>query len=185
MTKGELTKLNIIKTSAELFLQNGYCNTGLSTILESCSIPKGSFYFHFKSKTDLGIAVAKYFGDGYSEWFNSILSRTDTWHSFIDSLINDIKVQINDGTYYGCPFSCFGTETAVISDKISKVCSQSINGFGMIFAKALYRKNLPSRTEISRGYAALSMYEGYLVCYRITHNKAVIDQMGNSLKEME
>lgn len=185
MTKGAITREKIISKSAELFLKNGYSNTGLSTILTTCSIPKGSFYFHFKSKNDLGISVADYFSQAYTNWFTTTLNATSDWVSYVEQLTNDIHTRIDNDNFYGCPFSCFGTETAVLSEEIAAVCTDAVTSFGIIFAKAMYRKENLTATELSRGYAVLSMYEGYLVCYRITHNPQVISQMKRSLIEME
>lgn len=185
MTKGAITREKIISKSAELFMKNGYSNTGLSTILTTCSIPKGSFYFHFKSKNDLGISVANYFSLEYDNWFTTTLNTTSDWVSYVEQLTEDIRTRIDSNTFYGCPFSCFGTETAVLSDEIAAVCTKAINSFGITFAKAMYRTENLTDAELSKGYAALSMYEGYLVCYRITHNPQVISQMKRSLIEME
>ena len=61
MTKGEESRQRLIKCAAELFWKNGYSATGISQILQQTGLPKGSFYFYFKSKDELAIAVAAYY----------------------------------------------------------------------------------------------------------------------------
>ncbi len=55
------TRLSIIRNGARLVHAKGYNNTGLSDILHAAGVPKGSFYFYFKSKDDFGLAVIDHF----------------------------------------------------------------------------------------------------------------------------
>ncbi len=55
--KGENTRQLIIDKATILFTKNGYGQTSLSQILAATGLAKGGFYFHFKSKEELGIAV--------------------------------------------------------------------------------------------------------------------------------
>ncbi|NIV92010.1 TetR family transcriptional regulator [candidate division KSB1 bacterium] len=59
LKKGENTRNLIIEKATLLFTKNGYNNTSLNQILEATGLAKGGFYFHFKSKEELGIAVIK------------------------------------------------------------------------------------------------------------------------------
>ena len=47
----------ILRAAMELFRIHGFNNTSLALILKSAEITKGGFYFHFKSKEELGFAV--------------------------------------------------------------------------------------------------------------------------------
>ena len=60
MKKGEESRQRLIECAAELFWKNGYSATGISEILKQTDLPKGSFYFYFKSKDDLATAVTEY-----------------------------------------------------------------------------------------------------------------------------
>lgn len=183
-TKGEITKERIIQNSALLFLKHGYSNTGIAAILEASQIPKGAFYFHFKSKNELGVAVGEYFSRELETWFGSVLEKTSDWTSFVEQLTSDIHNKIDASEYFGCPFSCFGTETAVIDPDISDVCTEGIKRIGQIFAMAMFRHENLTSEEIRTGFEALSMYEGYLVYYRISHEDKTIDMMKDSLIRM-
>lgn len=55
--KGQTTRQTIINKATLLFTRNGYNHTSLSQILEETGLAKGGFYFHFKSKEELGLAV--------------------------------------------------------------------------------------------------------------------------------
>jgi AcrR family transcriptional regulator len=47
----------ILRAAMELFRKHGFHNTSLARILQKAEITKGGFYFHFKSKEELGFAV--------------------------------------------------------------------------------------------------------------------------------
>ena len=55
MKKGEESRQRLIECAAELFWKNGYSATGISEILKQTGLPKGSFYFYFKSKDELAV----------------------------------------------------------------------------------------------------------------------------------
>lgn len=55
------TRLSIIRNGARLVHSKGYNNTGLSDILQAAGVPKGSFYFYFKSKDDFGLAIIDHY----------------------------------------------------------------------------------------------------------------------------
>lgn len=56
-SKGNLTRELIINKATILFTRNGYNRTSLSDILVATGLTKGGFYFHFRSKEELGAAV--------------------------------------------------------------------------------------------------------------------------------
>jgi TetR/AcrR family transcriptional repressor of nem operon len=55
------TKTRILKAGARLVHTKGYLGTGIQEIAEAAKIPKGSFYFYFKSKEDFGLALIDYY----------------------------------------------------------------------------------------------------------------------------
>jgi TetR/AcrR family transcriptional repressor of nem operon len=54
-------KSRILKAGARIVLEKGFCDTGLAEVLAAARVPKGSFYFHFKSKEDFGLQLVDTF----------------------------------------------------------------------------------------------------------------------------
>ncbi len=54
------TERLILEKGAELVRKNGFNNTSLSMILAEAGIPKGSFYYYFKTKEIFGIKLIEY-----------------------------------------------------------------------------------------------------------------------------
>ena len=53
------TRERIVEAALYLFWKNGYAGTGLAEILESAEAKPGSFYYFFKTKEELLLAVLR------------------------------------------------------------------------------------------------------------------------------
>lgn len=56
-SKGERTRRRIVGHATLLIYANGYARTTIEDVIRAAGVTKGSFYFHFKSKEELGYAV--------------------------------------------------------------------------------------------------------------------------------
>lgn len=70
MTKKDKKK-EIIDVGTELISVNGYNATGIDAVLRQAGIPKGSFYYYFRSKEDFGLAIIDQFAIHYDEKLRS------------------------------------------------------------------------------------------------------------------
>ena len=62
------TKSLLLDHGVRLMLARGYHHTGIHDVLVAASVPKGSFYHHFKNKEDFGLQVVdRYADDGYAQ----------------------------------------------------------------------------------------------------------------------
>jgi len=57
------TQQLLLKTGARLVHTKGFNNTGIQEILQCAGVPRGSFYFYFKSKEEFGLALIEYYAD--------------------------------------------------------------------------------------------------------------------------
>ena len=112
MTKGEESRQRLIKCAAELFWKNGYSATGISQILQQTGLPKGSFYFYFKSKDELAIAVAAYYQGLLLEHFQNI-AQGKKWENFVEDVFDFLLAGTTGRNFAGCPYAVMGTETAL------------------------------------------------------------------------
>ena len=48
---------DLIRVGRDLIVRQGFNATGLSDILTTAGVPKGSFYYYFESKEDFGLAI--------------------------------------------------------------------------------------------------------------------------------
>ncbi len=55
------TRALLIRTGVETLTESSFAATGIDGILKKVGVPKGSFYYYFKSKEDFGLAVIEHY----------------------------------------------------------------------------------------------------------------------------
>ena len=105
----------ILEKGITLVSEKGFKNTGISEILKSASIPKGSFYYYFDSKTDFGIQLINYAAQSFflsiESYFVKELPPMERIENFFGEQINHFK---------GSPCHCnclFGKLSQEITDE--------------------------------------------------------------------
>lgn len=114
MKKSEATRLNILQKAFELIYSKGYQTTSVDEIIATTQVTKGAFYYHFKTKDEMGLAIINElmipnFKNTFIKPFQSIENPIDTIYNLMYYLLienEDLKVE------YGCPASNFTQEMA-------------------------------------------------------------------------
>lgn len=57
MSKAAITRLTILEKAFELIYRNGYQPTSIDTIISTTQVTKGAFFYHFKNKGEMGLAL--------------------------------------------------------------------------------------------------------------------------------
>ena len=70
--KGEATRAFLLRTAATLFAERGYTGTALSDLIAASGLTKGAFYFYFRSKEALALAVLR---DQQDRWLRQVSER--------------------------------------------------------------------------------------------------------------
>ncbi|MBI5119207.1 TetR/AcrR family transcriptional regulator [Candidatus Poribacteria bacterium] len=102
LEKGKHTRERIVDAASELFRKNGFHNTSLAQILAASELTKGGFYFHFKSKDELGDAVIEYMKDF---WVTNVLDQIAKESDAIRRIerMFDIMIRTHEGNvFHGC-----------------------------------------------------------------------------------
>ncbi|AGY75926.1 TetR/AcrR family transcriptional regulator [Clostridium autoethanogenum] len=179
-TKGEQAKKCLIEIASRLFVKNGYSNTGINEILQEANMSKGSFYFYFSSKKELGIEVAKYYGKTLLlNWLEPL--SNNPWNIFVHKMVSDIKSSVSSGNYFGCPIAVLGLEIAFIDDNLSEVYATAITKLINIFSKSLQVSGLAKDKADMIAKKAFALYEGHILYYRICKDEGAFDCVLNDL----
>jgi len=86
----------------ELFRKHGFHNTSLAQILEHAQVTKGGFYFHFKSKEELGFAVLEL---TRQFWMNNVigaLADEPDARTKIKRLVKIMTQMYRGDIFHGC-----------------------------------------------------------------------------------
>ncbi len=103
MNKRELqkieTKRKIFKVSIELFKEFGFDNVSIEKICNTCEIAKGTFYVHYKSKSEILIEKYADLDYIYEKKYNSLKLLDIDTISFFKLYIQAIYVAVEE--YFG------------------------------------------------------------------------------------
>ncbi|MCP4576231.1 MAG: TetR family transcriptional regulator [Deltaproteobacteria bacterium] len=115
-------KTRLLRVAARIVHQKGFQNAGLQEILAQAEIPKGSFYFYFKSKEDFGLQLIDFYANFYLGKAQQILDGIEG--PFVPKLRQFLDWQGNymeaNGCEGGCPFGILSQEMADRNEKFRK-----------------------------------------------------------------
>ena len=125
------TREEIVRKGAELIHARGYKATGIQQILDAVGIPKGSFYFYFKSKDDFGSAVIDYFTYTTGDIFAGHLRDTDrTPLDRLSKLLDFYESAFKkNGATLGCPIGNLSLELADAHEELRTRLQAAVEGF--------------------------------------------------------
>ncbi|MEE4352248.1 MAG: TetR family transcriptional regulator C-terminal domain-containing protein [Desulfatiglans sp.] len=135
----EETKNRIIEAASELIHLKGFNHTGLQEILANAGAPKGSFYYYFKNKDDLGLHVVDYFISFFSLLTKPIredssLSPLDKIRKILDQFIPFFE---SKGFGYGCPIGNLAQEMGDLNPAFRPKLKEAMDLMADIYAKLL------------------------------------------------
>lgn len=166
MKKAAATRLNILQKAFELVYVKGYQTTSIDEILATTQVTKGAFYYHFKNKDEMGIAI-----------INELLKPTFEIN-FLEPLRNltgDPLVMLYDMMYgilmenevmtveHGCPASNFTQEMAPWNVDFTAALNGLSNQWKQAIADAVERgkQNGYVRQDVDGEQVAVFVLSGY------------------------
>ncbi|WP_405204933.1 TetR/AcrR family transcriptional regulator [Aquimarina sp. LLG6339-5] len=132
------TKDNIIKEATQLVFKNGFAGTSIDLILEKTGITKGAFFYHFKTKADLALALlndfAKYDADRLQEALNSTEEFSNSPKKrlleFIQFFIDLFENLENPP---GCLYASVSNEQNTYTDEVKQVVFDGFTEWRRVF----------------------------------------------------
>jgi TetR/AcrR family transcriptional repressor of nem operon len=71
------TREELIRVGTEIIAQQGFNTTGLNALLSTAGVPKGSFYYYFRSKEHFGLAIIEEVAKAYARQIDSFLGNEE------------------------------------------------------------------------------------------------------------
>lgn len=165
MKKSEATRQNILQKAFELIYTNGYQTTSVDEIIATTQVTKGAFYYHFKTKDEMGLAIINErmrptFKNTFIEPFQSNVDPLDTIYDLMHHLLmenEDLKVE------YGCPASNFTQEMAPWNIEFTKALNELTLEWekAMIGAIEKGKENGKIKSDINAKEVTVFVMSGY------------------------
>lgn len=126
MKKAEATRLAILQKAFELIYIKGYQATSIDDIIATTQVTKGAFYYHFKNKDEMGIAIINEIlkstlAKSFIEPLQSEQNPLDAIYNLMHNLLMEtdfLKVE------YGCPAANFTQEMAPWNTDFNKALNE-------------------------------------------------------------
>ncbi len=102
--KSQSKKEDLLRVAGEIFFRQGFAATGVKQIIDEVGIAKGTFYFHFSSKEEIGIAWLKAANDNWNAAMAEKLDKANSPRDKIIALFSMLEDWIKTSDYRGCAF---------------------------------------------------------------------------------
>jgi TetR/AcrR family transcriptional regulator, transcriptional repressor for nem operon len=123
-SKGERTRQKILHDAARLFHTKGFTATSINDVLEITGVTKGSLYFHFPGKEDLGLVYLRQASERFMTFIDEGLqgrTAVERLDSFLDMALGHHR---GKGFVGGCLFGNTALETSDTSPVFAQVTAE-------------------------------------------------------------
>lgn len=190
------TRQDILQKAFELIYVNGYQATSIDEIIATTRVTKGAFFYHFKTKEDMGLALIRevmYHAMHpvlVQPLLQSVNPVKDIYEMMEELLMANPFMQVR----YGCPANNLIQEMAPLSLKFSRALSVLVEQWENALETSINngKKNGLVRKEVnSRQVAAFIMsgYGGVRTLGRLYHTKepykAYLRELKRYLKDLQ
>lgn len=175
------SKTKLLNAALNVIRAKGYAATTVDDICHAANVTKGSFFHHFKSKDDLALSAAAYWGEMTEGFFASA-----PYHNSEDPLERllgyvDFRGEILQGDLpdYTCLLGTLVQETYATHPDIRAACDKGMSTHIAIIArdvaaaKKLYAPDAPWSAE-SVGYFIQSVLQGAFIFAKAKQGPEVV-----------
>ena len=177
----------ILAAAEQLIELRGYSALGVAEICEAAGVPKGSFYYFFKSKEALALAVV----DGHWEaerrgWIQA-LTAGDTEplqrlrQLFEATQADQFAGQQNCGTISGCMFGNLTLElsnqTELIRERLQQIFNEQVEMVDKVVVEAVERGDATVTDSHETARSIVAQLEGQVLLAKLYNDTRLLDTL--------
>ena len=165
MNKAEVTRIHILESAFDMIYRNGYQATSIDKIIETTQVTKGAFFYHFKNKEEMGLAmIREVIAPRLRRLLIEPLNRSGNPLDIIQKTISNNLLKNNDfDIRYGCPINNLVQEMSPISPAFKKHLQNVLNQWKQTISDIL--KKGQKRGEVSKKVDTNAAAEFIIVSY--------------------
>ncbi|MFZ5628464.1 MAG: TetR/AcrR family transcriptional regulator [Spirochaetota bacterium] len=172
------TKQKILEKAGALFYAQGYNNTGVDEITRVCGIKKPALYYHFESKTGLGLAYLEYRAELLFGMLDHLLERSASFDKYLSAWATALIMLAKRGEFFGCPFTAFASELSqeerpVFTPQLNSVQDRWLRFQARAYLK--YHDNSAAAKQVAR--RVLVAHTGCVMLYRASRDLQYLKQL--------
>jgi TetR/AcrR family transcriptional repressor of nem operon len=176
-------KERLLDAAMDLIWENSYGATSVDAICDRAGAKKGSFYYFFKSKSELAAAALEDCWNKKRAEMDSIFSPTvpplerfDRYFDFVHDRL--AEVQKKCGSILGCPFISVGSEVStqdqIVRETIDRIMDRKVNYFVSAVRDAAAEGLIDAPDPVAKARALFSCYQGMMAQARIQNDIALL-----------
>ena len=184
---GTATRNKILEVGKSLALRQGHVATSVDEIIEEAGITKGTFFYHFKSKQDLAVALIEKFAENDVEVLKKNLATAEKLSKdplqqllIFVGLIQELHENL-DNSSIGCLFASYSYENQLIDKNVKTIVSDTILEWRSTLSDKIKKiiEKYPPRQKVNPDELA-DMFtvtlEGAYVFTRLMHQNELVNQ---------
>jgi TetR/AcrR family transcriptional repressor of nem operon len=165
MSKAEETRIMILQKSFELIYRKGYQSTSIDEIIATTAVTTGAFFYHFKSKEEMGLAlITDFLYPGMHNAMIKPLRQGADPLADIYMMMEGLLIKNNFfNVEYGCPAINLTEEMAPLNPAFKKALAKLVIEWQKAIVDTLHRArtNKITKTSFVADEAALVVITGY------------------------
>ena len=186
-------KERLMEAAMDLMWLNGYGAASVDAICEQAGAKKGSFYYFFKSKSDLAAAALEADWNKKRSQMDSIFSPTvpplDRLDRYFDFVYQNLaKVRERCGAILGCPYVSVGSEVStqdqVVREAIDRIMNRKLQFFISAVRDAASEGLIETADPVAKAQALFSSYQGTIAQARIQNDIDLIRDFKHVAREV-
>jgi TetR/AcrR family transcriptional repressor of nem operon len=188
--RGAATRDHILDAASRLIHLQGYQGTSLDDVLRQGGVGKGNFYYHFKSKEELGYAIidraVRVFVERVLEpvFTDTTADPIAQVHTFLDRVLENQRQRNCIG---GCPMGNLASELSDVHEGFRRRLAGTFVQWRVKLTQALSRGQATGRLMAGCDPDGLSQFivaalEGAILLTKVTRDIAVMEQCVEHLK---
>jgi len=165
MSKAANTRLTILQKAFELIYSKGYQTTSIDDIIATIQVTKGAFYYHFKTKDEMGVAIIEEIlkptmQESFIQPIENSENPLDDFYNMISYLLlEDPFLQVK----YGCPVGNLTQEMTPWNNQFSNALLELVNQWKITIEKSVVnaQKSGLIRKDVNGEQVAYFIMSGY------------------------
>lgn len=178
-------KDRLMEAAMDLMWQNSYGAASVDAICDRAGAKKGSFYYFFKSKSDLAAAALEADWNKKKAEMDSMFSptvppleRLDRYFDFVCDRLAQLKEKC--GSILGCPFVSVGSEVSTqdqtVREAIDRIMDRKLQFFVSAVRDAAAENLIVAPDPEAKAKALFACYQGTVAQARIQNDLALLRQ---------
>jgi len=185
--KGAETRERILELAEAGVLEKGFAATSIEELISAAGITKSGFFYHFRDKSDLAVALMQRYLDQEEEILNDLFARADELnddplHGFLVALKLIAEMMANlPSTHPGCMVASFCYQEQLFNREVRELNVAGILGWRRRIRERLdlIAERYPPRIEIDfDGLADMifALIEGGIIISKVLRDKQALPQ---------